>query len=67
MATGYLTLASSTASQAGSTLLGVVVVVGGFVAILAIVFVVAGRVTGRLEKPIALVICLGPALFLVSL
>jgi len=67
MATGYVSLASSTASQAGSTLLGVVVVVGGFVAILAIVFVVAGRVTGRLEKPIAVVICLGPALFLVGL
>lgn len=67
MATRYVSLASSMASQAGSTLLGVVVVVGGFVAILAIVFVVAGRVTGRLEKPIAVVICLGPALFLVSL
>lgn len=32
-----------------------------------IVFFVAGRATGRLQKPIAVVICLGPALFLVTL
>src|SRR5450759_1202148 len=58
---------SSTAGQAASTLLGVIEAVGGFIAILVIVFFVAGRATGRLQKPIAVVICLGPALFLVSL
>ncbi len=58
---------SSPVSQAASTLLGVVVVVVGFVAILGVVFLVAGRVTGRLQKPVAVVICLGPALFLLLL
>jgi alpha-glucoside transport system permease protein len=66
-ATEYSWLASSTASQAASTLFGVVEVVAGFLAILAIVFFVAGRATGRLQKPIAVVVCLGPALFLVTL
>ena len=58
---------SSTAGQAATTLLGVIEAVGGFIAILVIVFFVAGRATGRLQKPIAVVICLGPALFLVTL
>ena len=67
VATAYLPMDSSTAGQAATTLLGVVEAVGGFVAILAIVFFVAGRATGRLQRPIAIVICLGPALFLVTL
>ena len=58
---------SSTAGQAATTLLGVIEAVGGFIAILVIVFFVASRATGRLQKPIAVVICLGPALFLVTL
>jgi alpha-glucoside transport system permease protein len=60
-------MASSTAGQAATTLLGVIEAVGGFIAILVIVFFVAGRATGRLQKPIAVVVCLGPALFLVTL
>jgi len=67
VATAYLPMDSSTAGQAATTLLGVVEAVGGFVAILAIVFFVAGRATGRLQRPIAIVVCLGPALFLVTL
>ena len=67
MATAYVLMASSTAGQAAITLLGVIEAVGGFIAILVIVFFVAGRATGRLQKPIAVVICLGPALFLVTL
>ena len=67
VATAYLPMDSSTAGQAATTLLGVVGAVGGFVAILAIVFFVAGRATGRLQRPIAIVVCLGPALFLVTL
>src|SRR5450756_78597 len=67
MATAYVALASNTVGQAASTLFGVVEAVGGFVAILAIVFFVAGRATGRLQRPIAIVVCLGPALFLVTL
>jgi len=58
---------TSTAGQAASTLLGVIEAVGGFIAILVIVFFVAGRATGRLQRPIAIVVCLGPALFLVTL
>jgi alpha-glucoside transport system permease protein len=60
-------LLSSTAGQAASTLFGAVAAVAGFLGILGIVFFVAGRATGRLQKPIAVVICLGPALFLVTL
>ena len=67
VATAYLPMDSSTAGQAATTLLGVVGAVGGFVAILAVVFFVAGRATGRLQRPIAIVVCLGPALFLVTL
>ncbi len=67
MATAYLPMESSTAGQAATTLLGVIEAVGGFIAILVIVFFVAGRATGRLQKPTAVVICLGPALFLVTL
>jgi len=67
VATAYLPMDSGTVGQAATTLLGVVEAVGGFVAILAIVFFVAGRATGRLQRPIAIVVCLGPALFLVTL
>ncbi len=67
MTTAYVALASSTLGQAASTLFGVVEAVGGFIAILLVVFFVAGRVTGRLQRPVAIVVCLGPALFLVLL
>lgn len=60
-------VASSVASQAATTLLGVVEAVAGFIAILLIVFFIAGRATGRLQRPLAIFICLGPALFLVTL
>jgi alpha-glucoside transport system permease protein len=39
-------------------------VVGGFVAILILVFFVVGRVTGRLQKPLTILFCLGPAVVL---
>jgi alpha-glucoside transport system permease protein len=55
---------ASTLSDAGSRLLSVLEAVGGFVAILLIVFFIAGRVTGRLQKPLTIVICLGPAILL---
>jgi len=67
MTTAYVESASSTVGQAASTLFGVVEAVGGFIAILLIVFFVAGRVTGRFQRPVAIVVCLGPALFLVLL
>lgn len=46
-------------------MLGVLEAVAGFLGILLIIFFVAGRVTGRFERPLAIIICLGPALVLV--
>lgn len=60
-------MAESQTSLALSTLLGVVEAVGGFIAIWLIVFFIAGRVTGRFQRPIAVIITLGPALLLVLL
>ena len=57
---------ASTLSDSISRLTGVLEAVGGFVAILLIVFFVAGRATGRLQRPLAILICLGPALVLVT-
>jgi len=57
-------LASSTAGLAGTKLLDVIEVVGGFVAILLIIFLIAERARGRLQRPIAIVICVGPAVIL---
>ena len=64
MADSHLVLAG-TLSESGSRLFSVVEAVGGFLAILLIIFFIAGRVTGRLERPLTIVICLGPALVLV--
>lgn len=52
---------ASTASESASRLIGVIEAVGGFLAVLLVVFFIAGRVTGRFQKPITVVICLGPA------
>ncbi|NYI40176.1 carbohydrate ABC transporter permease [Demequina lutea] len=60
-------MASSVVGDAASTLFGVIVAVAGFVAILGVVFFIAGRVTGRFQRPVAIVIALGPALFLLLL
>jgi alpha-glucoside transport system permease protein len=56
---------ASTFSDSVSRLWTVIEAVGGFLAILIILFLVAGRATGRLQKPIAVLICLGPAVLLV--
>lgn len=55
---------ASTLSESGSRLLGVIEAVGGFLAILLIIFFVAGRATGRLQRPLTIVICLVPAVVL---
>jgi alpha-glucoside transport system permease protein len=55
---------ASTAGQAASKLGDVVGVVGGFLAILLIIFLVAERARGRLQRPIAIVVCVGPAVLL---
>jgi alpha-glucoside transport system permease protein len=62
-ADSHLILAS-TLTQAGSKLLGVVEAVAGFLLILAVVFYFAGRVTGRFQRPVTILICLGPAVVL---
>ena len=55
---------ASTAGQAASKLGDVVFVVGGFLAILLIIFLVAERARGRLQRPVAIVVCVGPAVIL---
>jgi alpha-glucoside transport system permease protein len=55
---------ASTASESASRLFGVIEAVAGFLAILIVVFVVAGRVKGRLQRPLTIVICLVPAVLL---
>jgi alpha-glucoside transport system permease protein len=63
--TGQSVVLASTLSDSGSRLWSVIEAVGGFLAILAIIFFVAGRVTGRLQKPVTILVCLGPAVLLV--
>jgi alpha-glucoside transport system permease protein len=60
-------LAMDTGSQAVTTLGTALLYVAIFLAVLGIIFWVAGRVTGRFQRPIAIIICLGPALFLLLL
>jgi alpha-glucoside transport system permease protein len=60
-------LLAGTASESATRLLSVLEAVGGFLAILLVIFFIAGRVTGRFEKPLTVLICLGPALLLVSI
>ncbi len=48
-------------------LLSVIEAVGGFVALLALLFWVAGRVRGRFEKPVATLLLLGPAVILLMI
>ena len=55
---------ASTLSESGDRLLSVIEAVGGFLAVLLIVFFVAGRATGRLQRPLTILICLVPAVVL---
>ena len=55
---------ASTAGLAANKLLTVVGVVAGFLAILLVIFFVAERARGRLQRPIATVVCIGPAVLL---
>jgi alpha-glucoside transport system permease protein len=55
---------ASTLTDAGSKFLGVIEAVGGFLLILALIFYFAGRVTGRFQRPLTILICLGPAVLL---
>ena len=55
----------SATSVALLTLLSIVEAVVGFIVVLFLIFFVAQRVRGRIERPLAIVITLGPALLLV--
>jgi len=55
---------ASTAGQAASKLGDVAGVVGGFLAVLLVIFLVAERARGRLQRPVAIVVCVGPAVVL---
>jgi alpha-glucoside transport system permease protein len=57
-------LADSTLVDSGLKLLQVVEVIAVFLAVLLFIFFAAGRATGRFERPIALVVLLGPAIIL---
>lgn len=55
---------ASLASDSASKLWGVIEAVGGFIGIVALIFLIAGRVTGKLQKPLTIVICLAPVIIL---
>ena len=52
------------ASDSATKLWGVIEAVGGFIAIVAVIFLVAGRASGRLQKPLTIIICLAPVILL---
>lgn len=60
---GNLMLANL-ASDSLRKILGVVEAVGGFLAALALLFFLAERVRGRLQRPVAILVCLAPAALL---
>ncbi|MDP9116627.1 MAG: sugar ABC transporter permease [Actinomycetota bacterium] len=64
MHTSQHILLAGLASDSASKLWGVIEAVGGFVAIVAVIFLIVGRVTGRLEKPLTIVVCLTPVVLL---
>jgi alpha-glucoside transport system permease protein len=55
---------ASTASEAGSKLFWVIATVVIFVAVLFVIFAVAGRVTGRIERPLTIAVLVAPAAIL---
>jgi alpha-glucoside transport system permease protein len=55
---------ASTISDSFSRIATVVEVVAAFIAILLVVLFVAGRATGRFQKPVTILVCLGPAVVL---
>jgi alpha-glucoside transport system permease protein len=57
---------ASTGSQAATKLFNVVLTVAIFLAALGIIFVVAGKVRGRAERPLTIFICLAPAVILAT-
>ncbi len=56
----HLVLASD-ASESASRVLGILIAVGGFLLLLYIVFLIAGRVRGKAQRPLTTIVLLGPA------
>jgi alpha-glucoside transport system permease protein len=52
------------AGDSASKLWGVIEAVGGFIAILAITFLIVGRVTGRFQRPLTIFVFLAPVVLL---
>ena len=61
---GSMPLVASLAGDSFTKLISVIEAVGGFVGIVLVLFFIGGRATGRLQRPITVAICLGPALVL---
>ena len=55
---------AGTASEAGSRLFGVIATVAIFLAALLVIFAVVGKVTGRFERPLTIVVLVAPAVIL---
>ncbi|SOD73301.1 carbohydrate ABC transporter membrane protein 1 (CUT1 family) [Jatrophihabitans sp. GAS493] len=58
-------LEASLLTDSASKLFTVVLVVGGFIAVMLIIFFIAERAPGRFQRPLAIFICLAPAVILV--
>ena len=56
---------ASTVSDSLVKMVSVIEAVGGFVAIVLVIFFFAGRATGRFQRPLTIAVCLGPAVILV--
>jgi alpha-glucoside transport system permease protein len=61
---GDTLILASTASDAATKFVNMFAAVAGFLAILLLIFFAAGRATGRLSRPLTIVVFLGPALLL---
>jgi alpha-glucoside transport system permease protein len=57
---------ASTASDAATKFINMFGAVAGFLAILLVIFFAAGRATGRLSRPLAIIVFLGPAVLLLG-
>jgi alpha-glucoside transport system permease protein len=66
MASTHLILASGLGSNI-SKIFGVIEAVAIFLAVILFLFFLVGRATGRLQRPLTIVICLGPAIILAFL
>lgn len=68
MVTGSVTLlANSTLTDAVTKFGNMIAAIAGFLGVLSLAFIAAGRASGRLGRPLAVAVLLGPALLLVAI